>query len=238
MGKYIDLTGKVFGEWTVIGRDYNFTKGTYWSCLCSCGTVKSRETRELVGKRKGKLSGCVHCCKNKITDISGKRFGKYLVLQRDFEIEDKSQPYFWCKCDCGNVKSVRKQTLTRGESQSCGCYRNEKQQGPGHPLWKGGKHEKDGYILVKRIGKKGYEPEHRLVWEEAHGPIPKGYIIHHKNGKRDDNRLENLELVHISKHHSGQKLSDAIKDAKELLYLHEPDSLSEKAKNIIEKGKI
>jgi len=42
--------------------------------------------------------------------------------------------------------------------------------------------------------------EHRYVWEQAHGPIPAGFEIHHKNEDRGDNRLENLELVEISSH--------------------------------------
>lgn len=36
---------------------------------------------------------------------------------------------------------------------------------------------------------------HRAVWEAFHGAIPGGLEINHKNGVRDDNRLENLELV-------------------------------------------
>ena len=36
---------------------------------------------------------------------------------------------------------------------------------------------------------------HRKVWEEHHGPIPSGMHIHHINGIKDDNRIENLELV-------------------------------------------
>lgn len=37
--------------------------------------------------------------------------------------------------------------------------------------------------------------EHRYVWTQAHGEIPKGMCIHHINGKRYDNRLENLRMV-------------------------------------------
>ena len=36
---------------------------------------------------------------------------------------------------------------------------------------------------------------HRLVWEEANGPIPKGMTIDHINGDRFDNDLSNLRVV-------------------------------------------
>ena len=47
-------------------------------------------------------------------------------------------------------------------------------------------------------GKKGHE--HRYVWEAAHGPIPPGYHIHHINGDKRDNRLENLTCLSASEH--------------------------------------
>ena len=37
--------------------------------------------------------------------------------------------------------------------------------------------------------------EHRYVWTQAHGEIPKGMNIHHINSNTKDNRLENLALV-------------------------------------------
>ena len=36
---------------------------------------------------------------------------------------------------------------------------------------------------------------HHLIWETFMGEIPEGKIINHKNEKKDDNRLENLEVV-------------------------------------------
>ena len=37
--------------------------------------------------------------------------------------------------------------------------------------------------------------EHRLVWATHNGPIPPGHCVHHLNGDRLDNRIENLECM-------------------------------------------
>lgn len=42
--------------------------------------------------------------------------------------------------------------------------------------------------------------EHRHVWEQANGPIPDGYVIHHINGNALDNRLENLAMLTSAEH--------------------------------------
>ncbi len=49
---------------------------------------------------------------------------------------------------------------------------------------------------------------HRVVWQSFNGPIPAGMQINHKNGVRDDNRLENLEVCTPSENtrHSFQTL--------------------------------
>lgn len=43
-------------------------------------------------------------------------------------------------------------------------------------------------------------PEHRLVWEKHNGPIPEGYVIHHKDGNGLNNSIENLEMMTRAEH--------------------------------------
>ena len=82
-----------------------------------------------------------------------------------------------------------------------------------NPNWRGGRTiTEHGYVLI-RVGTKhhladvrGYAYEHRIQAEHKLGrPLHPGEIVHHKDGNRRNNSLDNLEVVrgvagHLLKH--------------------------------------
>lgn len=62
----------------------------------------------------------------KVNDLTGQRFGK-LVVQYDTGQRTAHRSVIWhCACDCGNEVDVVGQSLTSGNTSSCGCLRNGK----------------------------------------------------------------------------------------------------------------
>lgn len=76
----------------------------------------------------------------------------------------------------------------------------------------------------------GYAPEHRVILsdflEKSRGePLRKTETVHHKNGIRNDNRLENLEL-RSGQHGNGQNVTDLTEWAIKHLKAYAPEKLA------------
>lgn len=119
--------------------------------------------------------------------------------------------HIWIACiDCARVRWVR---FYKGKAISlrcCDCARKI-QRGAKCPKWKGGRtYSSWGYVQILLQPADFFYPmansnrrvmEHRLVMAKHLGRCLLPWeLVHHKNGIRDDNRLENLELTAIGNH--------------------------------------
>lgn len=87
------------------------------------------------------------------------------------------------------------------------------------------------WCLYFENGKSYKKLYYRFIWEQANGPIPKGYEIHHKNFNHQDDRIENLDML---THEDHMKLHDDYKRGKTYEELYG----EEKAKQMIEEKSI
>jgi hypothetical protein len=118
---------------------------------------------------------------------------------------------------------------TRFCSRSCGMRfagkHATRKSGEEHYAWKGGRHlrKRDGYVTVSVDGKQVLE--HRIVMERELGrPLLPTETVHHKNGVKDDNRPENLEL-RAGRHGKHQDVDDLVAHAVEILERYAPERL-------------
>ena len=108
-----------------------------------------------------------------------------------------------CACGCGElIYSIG----LKGKPQL--FKDNSHRKGNNNSQWKGGRYTDNyGYIWIlypnhHYCNSKGYITEHRLIYEQYYNCILLPWaVIHHINGIRTDNRIENLMALPNQSHH-------------------------------------
>lgn len=144
----------------------------------------------------------------------------------DASIRDLFRGYYeylgWSRVDIARFLHISEGTVkyylqkfnipmrTRSEALKIAYASGRKQRpkmwGPDNPSWRGGETTSDGYIMVKqpshpRARMHGYVFKHIIIWEQTHNRLlPPGWVVHHLNGIRSDNRPENLIALPDRKH--------------------------------------
>jgi len=152
--------------------------------MIQLGTIKKCKEIGL----KGGNSVVYHAC-----EICGKQ--RWVTLR-------KGKPKNWRCLSCSHKDPIKRAK----HSKFMKTRRGEKSNG-----WKGGKYKtKEGYVFIllqpedffySMANQDGYVFEHRLTMaKHLKRCLQREEIIHHKNGIKGDNRLENLELTTLGQH--------------------------------------
>ena len=143
---------------------------SYTKLQCVCDKCNKTHTLTksvlLTQKHKGLCKKCSaqQSEYNKVTDLSGQKFGKLLVIELHKHIPGK-EIYWKCLCDCGNEKITTGRSLKTNKTTSCGCYHKEIMEtiikpkliaimktrvGENHPNWDPTKSNRERYRMRKK----------------------------------------------------------------------------------------
>lgn len=137
-------------------------------------------------------------------------------MQQVYKTKSISQSFILGKCNCGHcnddipIKSKRWVIQKYKHGHLRGGFTQIK--GAKHYRYKGYRIKTRGYIKILKLGhpygdSQGYVLEHRLVLEEYYTKkwgykfyIHPSLVVHHINGIKTDNRIENLQILTKSQH--------------------------------------
>ena len=141
-------------------------------------------------------------------------------IKKGKELEKKElyKKFVFVECPiCHNKRWSRDIPFHRHRYPYIRCWACLTKEGPTHAIWKGGRYfirgyyrirlfKDDPYFLMADTNK--YVFEHRYIMARHLGRILEGWeLVHHKNGDKGDNRIENLELIsHL------QNISASVRD--------------------------
>ncbi len=182
-------------------------------CACGCGIVFPKyDNRGCIRHYYSPTHAINHYNKREIDE------SKLKELHGKFWTGEQLAQYFQV-----SPTTIKKRLKVLGLTEKREVWVGER-----NAAWRGGlpRMTKGGYIMLympnhphamKQRGEPRFVYEHILVWEETHGrPLPDGWVVHHINGKLDDNRPENLIAMqrgpHASYHNYKRALQKRIRE--------------------------
>lgn len=60
----------------------------------------------------------------RFVDLENRKFVRLNVI--GYAGKNKKHQYWWCECDCGNIKKISASALYSENTISCGCYNKQK----------------------------------------------------------------------------------------------------------------
>ncbi len=123
-------------------------------------------------------------------------------MTEEIQLQDNKR---FCLCGCGQEVSGFTHSKPYKPVRFKEGHHSRLAIGEKNSNWKGGFRILGGYREILRrnhpYAVDGYVKEHRLVMEKHLGRLLRpDEDVHHKNGNRQDNRIENLELLTRSQH--------------------------------------
>lgn len=134
-----DLTGQVFGCYTVLGNDVDSTnQNLSWICRCRCGRIRKVRDYPL---RNGQSRGCRSCSQKLVmknraikprVSLEDREFRNWRVLSYA-GLDPYGHRLWLCICKCGREAKLTERRLTkRGVNDGCiSCYRSNGNQSKG-----------------------------------------------------------------------------------------------------------
>lgn len=235
--------GKQFNQLTILEEISTKEKGRrYVYCLCTCG---SKKTVRYDGLKSGSIKscGCLLSCKSK------NQIGKMIISRRKRELleaeeyigrtynklkiislanTDKKGRFFNVRCDCGKETIISLNKLKTGHTKSCGCARNKKgchkfiSEVDGEKiLVSNASHRYKQALKSDTISSKEliHVHEAKKVCEISNISWCPKFQIHHIDGNKTNNLLNNLHVFRNNKDHK-QHHCDIEKKMREFLIDH------------------